>query len=457
MQCFMYLVISFTSLYVVACDINPQRLVTIIAGIYIADIFFVHADVAFHHICIIVLVALCGEITSDMTNVITPTMMPYFRVLVAMEIPSIFSNTRRMMDIAEVRAIDGFIYKIHRRTNTTSMIRRINGVLFIATFFKFRIVDMYQMLIANPVMYADINRIILATTTTTTTNTPVAYFLFIGSIYGLFSLNVYWACLIVKNVYSDFAEAGWIVDSARTCEFLTQYTYIANVCFAIYAYQYSVISDDLFTWQSICLMYTDLAGILTAGLASYRFHRSCYEGILVEGSNDFNMASTAKRRNAFASDNGAMKIRSSLCVFAKMLAVPVYRISVRNKLTFVGLSAMVNMVTYLFAMKEWFTPNLFRRHELFVVFYSEKDKSTKERKRYISILNGVGITLDTLLTALFVTDVRILAFHYTVSLVVILLNVLQPFGKMNHFWLHCALALQIISCCRVNIESALIK
>ena len=423
---------------------NPHMFIISIAAFYIVDLFFVHVDIACHHICFIAMVAASSYIGNNIAN-----LRLYVRVLLAMEIPSIFFNLRRMMDIVELHATDGYIYKIHKRTKTASIIRTIKGVLFIATFFKFRIVDMYQLLIANPVMYTDINRITLY-------NYPTAYFLY-TSIFCLFALNVYWACLIVKKVYADFADAGYIVDSARSCEFLTQYSYAACAFLAAYAYQYSLISKHLYSWQRICLLFMDVAGIIFAALASYRFHKICYEGILVEGFNDFNMASTMKRRNAFASEIGAMKIRSILCVCAKMLAAPVNRISVLSKIIFIGLSVTGNIVTYIFAMKEWFTPNGFRRYEIFVVFYSEKDQYTIQRKRYISILNGVGITIDTILIALFVNHVGLLAFHYTLFLIVGLMSIIQPFGKMNHFWLHCAFAIQILTCCRLNIESALYK
>jgi hypothetical protein len=441
-QFFAYIIISFASVCVVAFDINPRLFLTTVAAIYTVDLLFVCPETAFHHICIITIAAISGIASMK-------TMIPYFRILVATEISSIFFNTRRLMDTAEMDSTDGFICNNHKRTNTTSIIRLINTALFIVTFFKFQIVDMYQLLISNPVMYRDINLIIIA-------NNLVVYFLYIG-IYGLFVLNVYWGFLIVKNVYADLVHNGWIVDSARSCEFLTQYTYAASASFAIYAYQYSCVAKDLVPWQLACLICMDVAGIFTVVFTSYRFHRSCYKGILAEGFNDFNMASTMKRRNAFAYDIGAIKIRSLLCVCAKMMAAPVYRISVLNKILLIGLSAMVNIVTYIFAMKEWFTPNGYTNKELFVVFYSEKDKYTKDRKRYISILNGVGIILDTVLTALFVNDVRLLAFHYTTFLVVALISVLQPFGKMSHFWLHCTLTIQTMSLCRLNIESAIHK
>ena len=464
-QCFVYIVISFASLYVLVFDINPQILVTAITSIYIVDLFIARPDTAFHHICIITMVVVTsgsgssssigtGSSSSIGIGDIATTMTPYFRVLFATEISSIFLNARRLMDMAEMRATAGFICNNHKRTNTMFIIRRINDVLFIVTFFKFRIVDMYQLLIANPNMYNAIAAMYLYLPHNAIN--PSVYFLYIG-IYGLFAINVYWACLIVKNVYADFAHAGWIFDSPRSCEFLTQYTYAASVGFAIYVYT----EDLLMPWQRICLICIDVAGISTLVVTSYRYHRICYNGIIAEGFKDFNVASTAKRRNAFASDIGAIKLRSLLCVCAKMLVAPVYRISVLNKVSCIGLSVLVNVATYIFGMREWFTP-YFKAgdtnacHELFFfVSYSEKDKYTKDRKRYISILNGVGITLDTVLTSLFVDDVRVLAFHYTTFLVVVLISFLQPFGKMNHFWLHCALTILTMSLCRVNIESAI--
>lgn len=139
------------------------------------DIFFVRTiDVKLHHLCILGIYFYNWCITS--------TAIDRF----------IFSSALFKAEISSIFLV--LTYWLPENTYAY----KVNSLLFYATFWKFRIFDMYNELIKDNCAFDIVIN-------THTPSSPLNIVLYV-SIYGLYTLNVYWFLLLTKILYEKISS-----------------------------------------------------------------------------------------------------------------------------------------------------------------------------------------------------------------------------------------------------------
>ena len=132
-----------------------------------------------------------------------------------------------------------------------------NDFLFLTTFVKFRIYDIYSNVLVNPLFYSQMEKY------TDTIFTQI--FLYVP-LYCFYGLNVYWFIIMCKIITKPIIKKFKSSDLVKFCEFFTRYTLFINIFITGYIYSF-------FQKQSVIF---DMTGTSILALNSYIYHNNIY-------------------------------------------------------------------------------------------------------------------------------------------------------------------------------------
>jgi hypothetical protein len=149
--------------------INNHYIVNMILVYCFIDLFFTKSKASLcHHIC-------CITLGYCFYNYMVPSNHPLFLLVLKTETTSIFLVCKNYI-------------------SKNSMLYNINNVIFAILFFKIRIVDQYYNIFDN-------NSALYLFIKTYSAHDKISNMLLISGFCGLYILNIYWFCLIIKMVY----------------------------------------------------------------------------------------------------------------------------------------------------------------------------------------------------------------------------------------------------------------
>jgi len=207
---------------------------------FIFDNFINKADIKLHHALIISLLLFNYYNNVSIDDSAIPIISLY-----KTEISTIFL------------CIENIIKPFNHNKILKNYISPINNLLFLITFVKFRICDLYSNVIINPLFYYHVDKY-----TTTFFNKIFLY----TPLYCFYALNLYWILIICKITVKQLIKKINPYKLKIICEFVTQYTLFLNIPIAGYIY----------TFQPNEYNIINMTGISLLSINSYIFHNTIY-------------------------------------------------------------------------------------------------------------------------------------------------------------------------------------
>ena len=164
------------------------------------DLFICKYDIKLHHISILFLIAFNYNYNVSIADS-EISIIPLYKT----EISTIFYSIKVIMKN------NAFFKKYFSQ---------INDILFITSFIKFRIYDIYSNVLVNPIFYSQMTK--YADTIFT------QLFLYVP-LYCFYGLNVYWFLIMCKIFAKPIIKNCKSYDLIKIREYLTQYTLFFNI------------------------------------------------------------------------------------------------------------------------------------------------------------------------------------------------------------------------------------
>jgi len=362
------------------------------------DFFICKYEIKIHHISIMLLIYFNYNYNLPIvdSNVI---MIPLYKT----EISTIF-----------------YSLKIIMKNNTffKKYFLHANDFLFLTTFVKFRIYDLYNEVLTNPLFYSQMRRY---------TETIFTKFFYIP-LYCLYGLNIYWFLIMCKIVAKPIIKKCKSYDLIKIREFLTQYTLFFNILAVGYIYSFSKKQYYII----------DMAGIAILAMNSYIYHNKIYTYLC--GKKEINYMDN-DIIEPLLNDNLSIHVTSLLynltCAFS-------YDNSDIFAVFYISLILHANAIYHY-------------------ILYIIKSKNNENKIIYEHVSSNELISITNFYTILPVAyDILVGIFTATnmnnkinlslVSYVLFLILYINPFYELNHFAFHIVLIAQ-----RIFLSYGLVK
>ena len=304
--------------------------------------------------------------------------------------------------------MSSFFYVLKYWLPNNSFISHVNSFLFFISFFKLRILDLYNDIIQNPLLFKVIFE----------KYTPTNYFanlLFLISIYGLYLFNVYWFMIMCKILYKAILKSSRI-NTDIMCHYLCSYIYWFNIPLAIYIYSFHPNEKYIL----------DMIGVVGLSITSYLYHYDIYNKLINKKIDEYKKPDK-ENMVIFINDNIFIQLRSFLTNITSYLHSP-YFMFICCLSGFFHLLSMYNIVLNIL--------------ELFINHDDIKDN-------FINIHNvftSIPIGLDVSLIAMNSTNEIAISFIF-VNILMAMMLVVEPFYKLSHFAFHILLIAQTYYLC----------
>lgn len=225
-----------------------------------------------------------------------------------------------------------------------SYIGTISQILFVLLFFKTRIYDYIYKILLNPYFYESLG------------NENFQRNWQYMCTYGLFSLQLYWGCIILKVISKPFFKNL----KQSISENILRYTYFINFITTATSYTFLLGSNEN------KLIYGDAAFLDVVGngllsISSYYFHNNYYES-LIQNNNLYSIANT-KHKNYLLLDIATIDIRVLTQYLSHMSMHQIYSQTHINyaifyiALSLIQISAIDTIYYYHIRSKKQFTDN----------------------------------------------------------------------------------------------------
>jgi hypothetical protein len=346
------------------------------------------------------------------------------------------------------------------------VIKKINDSCFVSLFFILRIGLYSKYIIYNKPLY-DYYYVNLNNS---------QYIIISVLLYSLYALNIHWASILIKILIKPLYKSN-ILLSYKTSENILQYTYFSSVVGSIFIYKpfYNPI------------YFIDTAGLSLLSFTSNNYHEllyaklsSIYPNSFELRSPEFSRSPTASRPEIFAlesfniienneimwvyiEDILMIHVRCILLVFSSVnLFQPLYE----NTKLFTEYHSIDLDYLLVYKMKLFMFFVAFMFHVSSGYYFVKGIVNEKIQGNevgfipnkssfniYCNILKGVPIAISTIIVG---TLYKRADFYNQTNLIVVTLllfivNYIQPFYSMNHLILHILLFFETIALCQCNV------
>lgn len=310
----------------------------------------------------------------------------------------------------------------NKRGGIYDIIKPVNNILFIITFFKVRLYDIYYNIIFNKDYAAMIIQ-----------NSPTNFNYVMGYIapHSFFLLNTYWFLIILKVVFKTIKKSIQFVNE-RNAEFILQYSYCLSLVCNLYA-----------NYELTGYMIHDIYDITTLGLvcfSSYLYHGRNYKMILQHGQN-FNIA-TIDQLKYLLIDVLCINMRNIYVVYTHFQN---YQL-INGNYDYFSYYIILNLLSplYVACYMSYF---IFQK-----IYWAYNDNTTKTF--FLYTLLSLSPLCCTLLSIIGVQNRNVLLHTLYNVYFIIMCVYMQTFYEFNHNALHLLLAFQnyIFVYCLINNE-----
>jgi len=371
----------------------------IIFSYFTIDFFICKYDIKFHHILIFLLILFNynHNVSIADSNI---SMIPLYKT----EISTIFYSIKVIMKN------NAFFKKYFSQ---------INDILFITTFIKFRIYDIYSNVLVNPIFYSQMTK--YADTIFT------QLFLYVP-LYCFYGLNVYWFLIMCKIFAKHIIKKYKSYDLIKIREFLTQYTLFFNILAVGYIYSFSKKQYYII----------DMAGIAMLAMNSYIYHNKTYTYMCDKKEINYMDNDIIE---PLLNDNLSIHVTSFLynltCVFSydNHYIFAVFYISL-----ILHANAIYHYILYIIKLKS---------NENKIIYENDSSNELISMTNFCTVL---PVTYDILFGLFTATNINTKINISLVSYMLFLILYINPFYELNHFVFHIGLIVQ-----RIFISYGLVK
>jgi len=353
------------------------------------DLFVCKYDIKLHHISILFLIAFNYNYNVSIADS-EISIIPLYKT----EISTIFYSLKVIMK-------DNVLYKKY--------FSQTNDILFFVIFIKFRIYDVYSIVLVNPIFYSQMAKY---------TNTIFKQWFLYVPLYCFYGLNVYWFLIMYKILAKPIIKKCKSYDLKKIREFLTQYTLFFNILAVGYIYSFSKKQYYII----------DMAGIAMLAMNSYIYHNKIYTYLC--GKKEINYMDN-DIIEPLLNDNLSIHITSLLynltCAFT-------YDNSDIFAVFYISLILHANAIYHyiLYIMKSKSNDNK--------IMYN--DDSSTELISMTNFCTVLPVTYDILFGVFTATNINTKINISLVSYVLFLILYINPFYELNHFAFHLGLIVQ---------------
>lgn len=264
------------------------------------DLFLAQKEALIHHFFTISITA-CEKIYNFTNEDANALSTPFLKT----EISTIFLMMKVIYDDNASETI--------KKNRIAKILYGVNDALFISTFTKFRMFDLFFNVIGNPEFYNMTNKYMCLTEKYCMLNQIHVY----GSVCGLYAMNIYWFSIILKKIYKQMVIPAFPqINTDKFAEGILSWTMFA----AILPYVYNM--SRAASLKSHYLY--DIVGITALAFASNCYHGRKHEilrkydevfitnNVLVNGMKDDEKDASTE----FFFDAGAIHLKSFLSLIA---------------------------------------------------------------------------------------------------------------------------------------------
>ena len=295
-----------------------------------------------------------------------------------------------------------------------SIVEPVNNILFIGSFTYFRIYWFSKNIVFND--HFNTNIVHYNNSGSGFGFGFVYYCAFIMSMYGLYTLNIYWFAIILKSLFKKCQRVPLF--SARNCEWALQYTCILSLIYVIYTYSNVQNWNPVYRW--------DIMGYVLLGISSYLYHRTLYQKLAEKTTID-----VLDIIVVYLFDIACINLRTWLTHFTHFTAVDGYLSNYSQPI--ILLSLIIHSVCYIVYC--WYICDLKRKNDAFTI-----DPNDNNKQIFVNVLICIPIVFDIIVG--FVNNYK--CYNLVLSLVLCmyvngLIIFIHPFYQANHLVLHIAI------------------
>lgn len=371
---------------------------------FIFDNFINKMDIKLHHTLII-----CLVLFNYFNNVsIYDSAIPVV-ALYKTEISTIFLCT------------ESIIKPFNQNKIVKKYISPVCKLLFLITFIKFRIYDLYNDVIVNPLFYSRIDKY-----TNTTFN---KMFLYIPT-YSFYVLNLYWMLLICKITTKQLIKNINPDKLSQINEYVTQYTLFFNIPIAGYIYsflpnQYNIIN---------------MTGISMLSINSYYYHNKIYSYLCENKKinyldSDINIP--------LLNDNISIHIYSLFYLLTNILITNESYLYIFYLSLIIHLNSLYYYIIYINKIKDGDDK----------IYYNNENSNEFLSHTYLYTI--VPVSIDIIYSIYNTNNLIIRINLFIVSVMLFLILKLKPLYELNHTLFHFMLIIQqiFLSCSIVSCHN----
>jgi len=363
------------------------------------DFFICKCDIKLHHILILTLISFnyYYDVSISDSEI---SIIPLYKT----EISTIFYSLKVIMKN------NAFFKKYFSQ---------INDILFLITFIKFRIYDVYSDVLVNPIFYSQMTKY---------TDTIFTQLFLYVPLYCFYGLNVYWFIIMCKILAKPIIKKCKSYDLIKVREYLTQYTMFFNIF--ITSCIYSILKKQYYI--------VDMTGITMLAMNSYIYHNKIYTYLCSKKEINYIEDDIIE---PLINDNLSIHVTSLLynltCAFSydNSDIFAVFYISL-----ILHANAIYHYVLYIIKTKS---------NENKIIY--ENDSSNE----FVVITNSytiLPVAYDILFGIFNATNINTKINLSLVSYVLFLILYINPFYELNHFAFHIGLIVQ-----RIFLSYGLVK
>lgn len=372
------------------------------------DIFLTESrDVFIHHIFVLLI-----STSKHLFKINWEDDTMIFLTLATTEISTIFYSASLIMDEHKDKLKKFSFYQ---------PIYNVNNFVFLAIFFKTRICDYYTNIIHNPNTYINLFKY-------TGYSFWKNLYLYTG-IHGLYLLNLYWFCIIIKKLYKQIVIKFFPkINNERIAVRMQSYIYFFNVPIATYVYSFAPSKNYIF----------DMTGVVNMSIQSYLFHNSKYVYLQDNSIVEY----THKNIHPFyIKDVCSIHLRSFFALVTNF-HLSSYSIPAITLSGIIHICGIGHFIKYMFSLYYTNTP-----------FYNNKSEESKTHLFTTNLLTSLPVIVDTLIFIINTNNIEAKVELYIVTVCLGLILTVEPFYELNHVLFHLFLLLQTVAICRGNIAN----
>lgn len=371
----------------------------IVFSYFAFDFFICKYDIKLHHILILSLISFNYYYNVSISDS-EISIIPLYKT----EISTIFYSLKVIMK-------DNAFFKKY--------FSQINDVLFITTFVKFRIYDIYCNVLVNPIFYSQMVKY---------TDTIFTQLFLYVPLYCFYGLNVYWFVIMCKILAKPIIKNCNSYDLTTVREYFTQYTLFFNIFLTGYIYSFSKKQHYII----------DMTGIIMLAMNSYIYHNKIFTYLCSKKEINYMDNDIIE---PLLNDNLSIHLTSLLynltCAFTydNPDIFVVFYVSL-----ILHANAIYHYILYIVKSKS---------NENKIIY--ENDSSNE----FVVVTNSytmLPVAYDILFGVFNITNINTKINLLVVSYVLFLILYINPFYELNHFAFHIGLIVQ-----RIFLSYGLVK